>query len=72
MLSLCELRRACAVIERELVGARLEKLVEPVPADRVFLVLGLPRAGPAPARRRTLLLCARPGVGRASKPPARA
>lgn len=67
MLGLRELRRACAAIERELVGARLERLVEPAQGDRVFLVLATPRAG-AP-RRRTLLLCARPGFGRVSALP---
>ena len=67
MLSLRELRRACGVIQRELAGARLERLVEPAETDRVFLVLRASHAGAA--RRRTLLLCARPGFGRVSEPP---
>ena len=64
MLSLRELRRAAAALERERVGARLERAVQ---ADDFELVLLLSGGGGRPARDKChLLLSCRPGFARLS------
>jgi len=59
-LSLCELERAVALLERELVGARLDKLIQ---LDDARLVLCF---RPASGERCHLLLCCEPGSARLS------
>ena len=62
MLSLCELRRAVAAVERERLGARLERAVQ---VDGFELVLILSGGGGRPARDKChLLLSCRPGFAR--------
>jgi predicted ribosome quality control (RQC) complex YloA/Tae2 family protein len=63
VLTLRELRRAAALVEGELAGARLARAVQ---ADRFELALVLETAG---RQKRVLLLCARPGLGRLSLVP---
>ncbi len=64
MLSLRELRRAVAALERERLGARLDKVVQ---VDDFELVLILRGGGERPARDKChLLLSCRPGFARLS------
>ena len=72
MLSLAELRRAAALLDRTRRGARVEKIVQTENAELVLQLAGaedLP-----PGDRLNLLLCVRPGVARvaslAKLPPA--
>jgi predicted ribosome quality control (RQC) complex YloA/Tae2 family protein len=65
MMSLAELRRAVALVERALAGARVERVVVP-DERRVVLTLHVPGAGDA-----HLLLCAEPGTARLSRIPAK-
>jgi len=60
MMSLAELRRAVAVAERALAGARVERVIVP-DERRVVLTLYVPRGGDA-----HLLLCADPATARLS------
>ena len=67
MLTLRELRRAAALVEARLAGARLARAVQP---DRFELALGLETGGDGAARgKHTLLLSVRPGLGRLSLVP---
>jgi predicted ribosome quality control (RQC) complex YloA/Tae2 family protein len=64
VLTLRELRRAAALVEQELTGARLVRAVQP---DRFTLALVLESGGRgAPREKRALLLSVRPGLGRLS------
>ena len=64
MLTLCELRRAVAAVERERLGARLDRAVQ---VDGFELVLILSGGGGRPARDKChLLLSCRPGFARLS------
>ncbi len=68
MLSLAELRRAAAVLDRTRRGARLDKIVQTERAELALLLAGsdaLP-----PQDRLALLLCPRPGVARVAALPA--
>ena len=65
MLTLCELRRAAALVEGKLGGARLLRAVQP---DRFELSLVLETGGRDAAREKhALLLSVRPGLGRISR-----
>ena len=60
MMSLCELRRAVAILDRDCAGARLDKIVQP---DARRVVLSLYRAGRGDAH---LLFCIEPQSARLS------
>ena len=64
MLSLAELRRAAAWLDRARRGARLDKIVQ-TEGGELALQLAGSEALP-PGDRLNLLLCARPGVARVS------
>lgn len=60
MMSLCELRRAVAILDRDCAGARVDKIVQP---DARRVVLSLYRAGRGDAH---LLFCIEPQSARLS------
>jgi predicted ribosome quality control (RQC) complex YloA/Tae2 family protein len=65
MMSLCELRRAVAILDRDCAGARVDKIVQP---DARRLVVSLYRAGRGDAH---LLFCIEPKSARLSVIPSR-
>lgn len=68
MLSLAELRRVAALLDRTRRGARLDKIVQSEDASLALLLSGSEAA--APQDRVVLHLCAKPGVARLSALPA--
>ena len=66
MLNLCELRRAAAILDSRFSGHRLERCVQP-DGEHLVLTLYGREAGGDEGRKRHLLLCAAPRLGRVSE-----
>jgi predicted ribosome quality control (RQC) complex YloA/Tae2 family protein len=66
VLSLCELRRAASVLEAQLVGHHIDRVVEPA-RDRIALAFYGRDAATNDGSKRFLLLCCRPGSARVSE-----
>ena len=67
MLSFAELSRAEAIIQKRLLGQRVQRWVQPGAESVVLSLYGRPLDADEKARKSFLLLCCRPGVARISE-----